>query len=264
MDNPADFTITRLIGKIPYRMALAGGWIDQPFVSQRNPNPPGSMVVVGLEPTCRFMDRCGMGTSTRRVAAQLWDDRLPEGNPNDLMRALYQAENQGKNEPSGSQDMAGLIFPGINRLDYDAGFEGGTYPFHIEGNCDPLVTAWLEQVVYMIPVIQRPPGYNPLETKNLDPYWISRLGQSGKDCFDAIINRDLNRLGASMNECMACWETILPGTVRHPTIQLDLVGLLQFYQARFPGAMYSGCGGGYLLIVSEKPVPGGFQIKVRY
>ena len=28
MDRSADFTITQLIGKIPYRMALAGGWIE--------------------------------------------------------------------------------------------------------------------------------------------------------------------------------------------------------------------------------------------
>ena len=35
-----------VIGAIPYRMALAGGWIDQPFVSRHNPAPPGSMVVV--------------------------------------------------------------------------------------------------------------------------------------------------------------------------------------------------------------------------
>jgi hypothetical protein len=27
--------------------------------------------------------------------------------------------------------------------------------------------------------------------------------------------------------------------------------------------MYSGCGGGYLYVVSEEPVPGGFQIRVR-
>jgi len=54
--------ITDIIGGLPYRMAFAGGWIDQPFVSQHNPTPPGSMVVVGLEPTCRFMDRCGIGT----------------------------------------------------------------------------------------------------------------------------------------------------------------------------------------------------------
>ena len=49
-------------------MAFAGGWIDQPFVSQLNPSPPGSMVVVGLEPTLRFMDRAGMATGTRYVA----------------------------------------------------------------------------------------------------------------------------------------------------------------------------------------------------
>jgi hypothetical protein len=27
--------------------------------------------------------------------------------------------------------------------------------------------------------------------------------------------------------------------------------------------MYSGCGGGYLLVVSEKPVPGAFTVNVR-
>jgi len=39
-------TITGVIGSVPYRMALAGGWIDQPFVSRLNPSPPGAMVVV--------------------------------------------------------------------------------------------------------------------------------------------------------------------------------------------------------------------------
>lgn len=29
-----------VIGPIPYRMAFAGGWIDQPFVSRLNPEPP--------------------------------------------------------------------------------------------------------------------------------------------------------------------------------------------------------------------------------
>jgi hypothetical protein len=27
--------------------------------------------------------------------------------------------------------------------------------------------------------------------------------------------------------------------------------------------MYSGCGGGYLLVVSKEPVPGAFTVKVR-
>jgi hypothetical protein len=255
--------LTALIGNIPYRLALAGGWIDQPFVSQSNPSPPGSMVVVGLEPTTRFMDRCGMGTSTRRVAIQLWGNQLPDRSPTELIRELYETENQGKSQPSGSQDMIGLIYPGINRLDYDTSVEGGTFPAHIESCREPGVTHWLEMVLYLVPVLQRPAGYNPLETKNLEPEWIRRLGQSGKDCFSAIVAKDLARLGAAMNECMDCWEAILPGTVRHPTITLDLMALLRVYQARYPGAMYSGCGGGYLYIVSEEPVSGGFQIKVR-
>ena len=64
--------IARVIGGIPYRLALAGGWIDQPFVSRRNPRPPGSMVVVGLEPAFRFMDRSGIATGTREVATRVW------------------------------------------------------------------------------------------------------------------------------------------------------------------------------------------------
>src|SRR5512135_3264102 len=94
--------ITDIIGNIPYRMALAGGWIDQPFASRINPEPPGSMVVVGLEPTVRYMDRSGMATSTRRVAMRLWGDSLPAGDPAALVRELYEAENIGKPEPSGA------------------------------------------------------------------------------------------------------------------------------------------------------------------
>jgi hypothetical protein len=259
-------TLPRLndvIGQLPYRMAFAGGWIDQPFLSMLNPGSTGSMVTVGLQPVCRFMDRCGMGTSTRRAAAALWQGKLPRRDPAQLARELYRAENQGNSEPSGSQDMIGLIYPGVNRLDYDYAYEGGLFPVHVETNCDPVVAHWLEAVIYLLPINQRPPGYNPLGVKNLDTEWIRRLGQSGADCYDAILARDAQALGASFNECVQCWAAILPHTVRHPTITIDLVGLLEYYQARYPGAMYSGCGGGYLYVVSERPVPGALRVHVR-
>ena len=256
-------TADRPFGSLPYRMALAGGWIDQPFVSRLNPAPPGSMVVVSLEPIMRFMDRSGMGTSTRKVAEVLWGDQLPPGRPADLVRTLYAAENRDKPNPSGSQDMIGMVYPGISRLDYDIAHEGGYFPVSIESTHDPITAAWVEQVVHLIPVAQRPPGYDPLEVRNLDPGWIARLGQSGKACYQAILDRDVRSLGASLNECMACWEAILPGTVRHSTLSVDLAGILSYYQSRYPGAMYSGCGGGYLYVVADEPVPGAFQVKVR-
>lgn len=255
--------LTDVIGNIPYRMALAGGWIDQPFVSRLNPAPPGSMVVVSLQPTVRFMELSGMGTSTRKVALKLWGSELPDRESAALVRELYRAENDGKPEPSGSQDMAGIIYPGISRLDYDFKHEGGYFPVHVESCNDPAVAGWLESVFYVIAVTPRSPTYSPLVEKHLDPKWIERLGQTGKDCYDAILNRNLGALGASMNACMTCWEKILPNTVRHPSIKVDLIGLLNYYQNRYPGAMYSGCGGGYLYVVSDEPVPGAFKVNLR-
>jgi len=256
-------TLSSVIGRIPYRIALAGGWIDQPFVSRLNPKPPGSMVVVGLEPTFRVMDRAGFATGTREIALKRWKGRLPKRPPDALVRELYEVENKGRAEPSGSQDMIGLIYPGINRLDYDFGANGGVFPAHIESLTDARVAHWLERVIHVLPVAPRPEGYNPLGEKHLDPRWIARLGQSGKDCFDAIRCMDLAALGASLNDCMTCWQKLLPHTVAHPTIAVDLRALLRVYQRRYPGAMYSGCGGGYLFVVSKEPVPGALQVKVR-
>ncbi len=125
------------------------------------------------------------------------------------------------------------------------------------------VAGWLESVLHLVPIAQRPPGYTPLGKQNLDPDWIRRLGQSGVDCFNAILNKDTQALGASFNDCMLCWQTILPHTVGHPTIPIDLMRICAYYQSRYNGAMYSGCGGGYLLVVSQENVPGAFNISVR-
>ncbi|MFO1500384.1 MAG: hypothetical protein U1G07_18695 [Verrucomicrobiota bacterium] len=76
-----------------------------------NPKPPGSMVVVAVEPNFRAMDRAGLSTGTRRVALQLWGGALPDRPLTSFMQELYRAENAGKAEAGGSQDMAGLIHP---------------------------------------------------------------------------------------------------------------------------------------------------------
>ena len=255
--------VAGLLGSIPNRLQLAGGWIDQPFVSRHNPRPPGSMVVAQMEPDFRPMDRSGMASSTRAIAMKIWKGKLPNRPPEDLVRELYAAENEGKAEPSGSQDMIGLVYPGVNRLDYDFGFEGGVFPSHIE-SCNSLkVARWLEKVLHLIAVEPRPEGYSPLGVKNLEPKWVARLGQSGRDCYDAIVKMNAPALGASLNLNMRCWETLLPQTVRHPVLRADLMPLLRAYQKQYLGVMYSGCGGGYLIVVSNKPVPSAFRVNVR-
>lgn len=255
--------LAEVISAVPYRMALAGGWIDQPFCSRLDPTPPGSMVVVSLEPSFRWMERAGMATGTRKVASRLWGPSLPEGDRLALVEQLYDEENQGRADPSGTQDMIGLLYPGISRLDYDYRHRSGVYPCHIETTTDVDVVRWYEEVLHVLPVGPRPEGYSPLGNARLASAWVRRLGASGAACFDAILRQDVRGLGAAMNECMACWEALLPQTVRHPLIETDLVALLQYYQERYAGAMFSGCGGGYLFVASEKTVPGAFRVQVR-
>ncbi len=263
MKNKTPPFVAPVLGSIPYRLQLAGGWIDQPFVSRRNPKPPGSMVVAQIEPDFRPMDRSGIASGTRAIAMRIWKGKLPNRPPGALARELYEAENQDKAEPSGSQDMIGLVYPGINRLDYDFRIQGGVFPAHIESCRSARIARWLDRVLHLIPVGPRPDGYSPLGRKNLDPKWIARLGRSGKDCFEAIVGMDANALGASLNLNMKCWETLLPQVVRHPLLRVDLMALLKAYQRQYPGAMFSGCGGGYLIVASNEPVPGAFHVNVR-
>ncbi|MGA9453015.1 MAG: hypothetical protein WBW41_16925 [Verrucomicrobiia bacterium] len=255
--------VAKLLGSIPNRLQLAGGWIDQPFISRLNPQPPGSMVVVQIESNFRPMDRSGMASGTRAIAIRLWKGKLPKRPLDELVRELYAAENAGKAEPSGSQDMIGLVYPGISRLDYDYAVEGGIFPAHIESLNSTRAARWLEGVLHVLPIEPRPEGYNPLGEKHLEPQWVARLGQTGQDCFDAIRRMDVAALGTSFNETMLCWEKLLPHVVRHPLIKMDLKSILKAYQRRYPGAMYSGCGGGYLFVASNGPVPGAFKVNVR-
>eukprot|EP01050_Picozoa_sp_SAG11_P012080 SAG11_NODE_1320_length_5208_cov_5.188687_7_plen_260_part_00 len=46
----------------PWRICLAGGWLDQPWVSQITPGP---VIVVNVHPHDQFKTRSGLATSTR-------------------------------------------------------------------------------------------------------------------------------------------------------------------------------------------------------
>ena len=251
-------TITDVIGKIPYRMAFAGGWIDQPFVSRLNPEPArldgggGAGADLPLHGPLRHGHRHPQGGHAAVERPPARRATRPQ-----LVRELYAAENQGKAEPSGSQDMIGLIYPGVNRLDYDFCLRRRALPraHRIEqrsarralaGRGDPHGAGGAA-----------PEGIIRWAIKNLDPEWIRRLGPIGQ----GLLRRHprpwmRSGLGASMNECMQCWEAILPHTVRHPDHHVDLMAILGYYQSRYAGAMYSGCGGGYLFVVSESRCPG--------
>ena len=103
--------------RIPYRIDLAGGWLDQPYVSKHHPGP---VITISIEPDHDFNDRSGMSSSTRKKAIELWQMDIPSGDQEKLAKILFCFENPpGSEYISGSQDSIGIVIPGINYLWYD-------------------------------------------------------------------------------------------------------------------------------------------------
>ncbi len=79
-------------------------------------------------------------------------------------------------------------------------------------------------------------------------------------CWEAIVNKDISRLGKSLTATLLSWKKILPLTV--PDWVMNEMETK--YLPNYPGAITSGSGGGYIIVVSEKEIPGEVRIKVRY
>ena len=251
---PRSSSGTKMETRFPYRLCLAGGWIDQPWVSEIH---PGSVVVAQIWPTIDFNDRSGMATSSRKVALELWGGKIPEGDTLRNAQLLFGAENPPYSKyVSGSQDQIGLLVPGINRLYYDCGF----WPAKIDNCLDPETCDWLSEVINLIPLDPRPAGYNPIAVKNLKKEYVKKLGGAGNLCWESILNKDINGLGMSMTETFLAWRNILPNTVPDWLMKEMESKYFPFY----PGAITSGSGGGYVVVVSEKEIEGAIKVKVRY
>ena len=239
--------------KFPYRLCLAGGWIDQPWVSEIH---PGSVVVAQIKPTIEFNDRSGMATSSRKLAIRIWGDRYLDGDFQQNAKFLFGAENPpGTKYVSGSQDHIGLLYPGINRLCYN----GGYWPERIESTTEKELCDWLSEVIHLVPLEPRPEGYDPLKIKHLEKSLVRELGEAGDLCWHSIINKDIIGLGKALTDTFISWKKILPLTIPDWVMKEMETKYFPYY----PGAITSGCGGGYVFVVSEKEVEGAIKIQVR-
>ena len=240
--------------RFPYRLCLAGGWIDQPWVSKIH---PGSVVVAQIWPTMDFNNRSGLATSSRDFGIKIWGDKYPEGDPVENAKILFGAENPpGTKYVAGSQDHLGLLMPGVNRLHYN----GGYWPDYIQSSVDKDICDWLTNIIHLVPLKPRPDGYDPLKEIHLEKSFIKELGEAGDRCWESILTKDITRFGKSLSDTLISWKKILPLTVPDDIMkEMEAV-----YFSKYPGAITSGCGGGYIIVISEKEVPGEVRIKVRY
>lgn len=239
--------------QMPYRIDLAGGWLDQPFVSQYH---PGSVITVSIEPTIEFNERSGMATSTRRKAIDLWGPKLPAGDPYKLAKELFCYDNPpGTREISGAQDTIGIVFPGLTRSDYD----GEYWPHHIEHVTDENTLQFVQDHIFLAPLGPREEDYAVLSDTHIDAANAQRLAEAADACWDAILRHDLGGFGTAVRESFEAQLAMFPAMCTPMVSEI-----VELYQDEALGWKLSGAGGGgYLTLVAENPVTQEVRLCVR-
>mgnify|MGYP000269629605 FL=1 len=246
-------TALRNVCRIPYRIDVAGGWLDQPFVSKFY---PGAVITISLEPTVEFNERSGMASSTRRAAIELWGPRLPIDNHEKLAKLLFCYDNPpGTQEISGSQDAIGIVFPGLNKAHY----EGEYWPSRIDSVQDEATLRFIENALYLVPLGPRESGFSVLSDTNITRAGAQALSEATDRCWDAILAHDLRAFGQYFRASLEAQVAMFPHMMTPMVARL-----IDRYRDVALGWKLSGAGGGgYLILVADHPIEDGFQITIR-
>ena len=238
---------------IPFRIDIAGGWLDQPYINKLY---PGSVITISLEPILEFNKRSGMASSTRNKAVELWNSQLPFGNLIQSAKILFSYENPpGTKEISGSQDALGIVLPGLNKLFYKNGY----WPEKIDSIHDEKILIFLERHIFLVPLEPRKNYFNVLENNKISKKGAIQLAEASDETWNAIINQNVAKFGSAFLSSFKSQINLFPNMVN-----AIVKKTINRYKDKCIGYKLSGAGGGgYLIMVGLKPITGSFQIKIR-
>jgi cytidyltransferase-like protein len=246
-------TALRTVNQIPFRIDIAGGWLDQPFVSKHYPGP---VITISLEPTLQFNDRSGMASSTRRAAIDMWGPRLPAGDPEKLAKILFCYDNPpGTKEISGSQDAIGIVIPGLAKANYD----GEYWPVSIERMTDELTLQFVENSLNLVTLGPRHAEYDVLADTRINRQGAKTLADATEACWDAIMKHDIRAFGSAFRESFEAQIAMFPNMMND-----SVAKLINKYKDRALGWKLSGAGGGgYLILVADEPIESAVRVVAR-
>ncbi len=247
-------TQLRTVCTIPYRIDIAGGWLDQPFVSKHCPGP---VITVSIEPDYDFNDRSGMATSTRYKAIELWQTRVPGGDPKKLAYQLFCYENPpGTQYVSGSQDALGIVLPGLNQLYYE---EGQYWPSKIQSIHQEPVLQWIEDHLRLIPLGPRSSEYTVIDDVNITRQHAGMLSKAALELWEAALEMKKRKFGLAMIRSFKAQISMFP-RMMNPQVKESLESVKeQCYGYKLSGAG----GGGYLVLFTEEELNLGLKIRIR-
>ena len=239
--------------RIPYRVELCGGWLDQPFV---NKFCPGPVLTISIMPDMEFNFRSGMATSSRKKAIELWQSEIPVGDPEQLAKTLFCVENPpGTERISGSQDQLGLLMPGLNKLNYDNGY----WPVSIDSVLDDGILNFVEKNLWLVQLPQREDNYDVFANMNVNPASSRKLAETTSAVWQAILKKDVKAWGENTCAAFEAQLEMFPNMITE-----SAKNVIDSYKDIARGWKLTGAGGGgYLCLISDKAIPNAIQIRIR-
>jgi hypothetical protein len=173
-----------------------------------------------------------------------------------MARVLFCCENPpGTPYISGSQDSIGIVYPGLNKVNYC----GEYWPSSIESVHDNSVLTFLEDHLQLLPLWQRGPEYDVLASKAVTPQGAQRLATAAEDCWAAALAHDAPAFGNAFRRSFEAQVEMFPDMVNG-----TIMDAVHEHGPNVLGYKLSGAGGGgYLILFQKEDYPDTLRVKIR-
>jgi len=118
---------------------------------------------------------------------------------------------------------------------------------------------FVENSLYLVSLGPRFADYNVLEDTTFNRECAKALADAAENHWRAILHQDLLRFGHTMREGFEAQIAMFPNMMNE-----RVAALIEEYRDQALGWKLSGAGGGgYLVMVAEKPIPGAVRVIAR-
>jgi hypothetical protein len=145
--------------------------------------------------------------------------------------------------------------PGLNRHYYN----GDYWPVKFESVYDEDIINWLEEHIYMVLLWPRPKDLDLLKETYINPANVEKLADAAESCWNAIKDMNLKKFSTAFRDSFNAQVRMFPAMVNK-----DVKDAIEKYSELALAWKLAGAGGGgYLIMISEKPIENAMRIKIR-
>jgi galactokinase/mevalonate kinase-like predicted kinase len=145
--------------------------------------------------------------------------------------------------------------PGLVRHYYDNEY----WPQKFESVHDEEILNWLEDHIYMVLLWPRPSNLDLLKETYINKENVNALANASEQAWNTILRKDLYGFSKAFNKSFGVQTKMFPAM-----LDKKISEAIEFYKNQALAFKLAGAGGGgYLIMVSEKPIKNAMRIKIR-